>query len=299
LFSKPPGWEAVGAGAGAAPTPTPARPPEFAAANPIHSPPAGGGGGIWGGALAAMAAAVGGGRPSSSGGGAAPPPPPPPTPATIKPDLDAAFRKLAIAGLTARLQGSLAADADAAAATAAASAADAAALAARAAEVDSRIDAVRAEKSALEAAVAGLGGAAKSLDAWLAAHESKAPPPAAVDASTPPATVDADAAVEPADPLSAQALAAQAEDMAVEDALYALDRALAAGGLACGPYLKAVRGLAARQYTLRATGNAVAAAQHGRGGGRAPGGGQVAMPQGDSWSSTGVLANPLAQGGGG
>ena len=312
LFSKPPGWDDGGGGGGAAATPTPTPQPADNFTNPIHSPSGGGGGGgggIWGGALAAMAAAMSGGgntnaqRPPSA---AAAPPPLPPQP-TAKPELQASFRKAAIEGLTARLQASLAASDAGVAAAAAGDADGAAGLASRAATLDAGLAALRAEKAALEAAVGGLRARAKEADAWLKAHEPKAPQPGG------PA-IDPDAAVTPADPLSAAALAAQAEDMAVEDALYALDRALAAGGLPPDAYLRAVRGLCARQFTLRATGAAVAARQHadGEGGGGGGGGGggssggagggpdgAVAMPQGDSWSSCGVLAasNPLAAGG--
>ena len=304
LFSKPPGWD-DGGGGGAAATPTPQPADNFT--NPIHSPAGGGGGGgggIWGGALAAMAAAMsggGGGNANTQRPPSAAPAPPPPAPApTAKPELQASLRKAAVEGLTARLQASLAA-ADAAAAAATATDSDGAAgLASRAATLDAGLAALRAEKAALEAAVGGLRARAMEADAWLKAHEPKAPKPGG-------AAIDPDAAVTPADPLSAAALAAQAEDMAVEDALYALDRALAAGGLPPDAYLRAVRGLCARQFTLRATGAAVATRQHadGGGGGGSGGGnsgvggnpdGAVAMPQGDSWSSTGVL-NPLVAGG--
>ena len=73
---------------------------------------------------------------------------------------------------------------------------------------------------------------------------------------------DADAAIEPADALSSQALATQAEDMAVEDALFSLDRALAAGALAPEPYLRAVTRLCSRQSSLRALGAKIAERQH-------------------------------------
>ncbi len=52
--------------------------------------------------------------------------------------------------------------------------------------------------------------------------------------------VDPEAAVQPADELGGQALAAAAEDMAVEDTLYALERALQGGHLPADVYLKQV-----------------------------------------------------------
>ena len=45
-----------------------------------------------------------------------------------------------------------------------------------------------------------------------------------------------------ADSLSQQALEAQAEDLAIEDTLYALERALTNGVITADAYLKQVRG---------------------------------------------------------
>lgn len=52
--------------------------------------------------------------------------------------------------------------------------------------------------------------------------------------------VDADATIVAADPLCQQALECQAEDMAIEDTLYALERALTDGHLPADTYLKQV-----------------------------------------------------------
>ena len=52
---------------------------------------------------------------------------------------------------------------------------------------------------------------------------------------------DADKAIVPTDSLSRQALEAQAKDMAIEDALYALDKALQHGTITSEAYLKQVR----------------------------------------------------------
>ena len=51
---------------------------------------------------------------------------------------------------------------------------------------------------------------------------------------------DADTAIVPTDSLSRQALEAQAKDMAIEDALYALDKALQHGTITSEAYLKQV-----------------------------------------------------------
>lgn len=53
--------------------------------------------------------------------------------------------------------------------------------------------------------------------------------------------MEADEAIVPADVLSRQALDAQAEDLALEDALYSLDKALQDGVVTPDVYLKQVR----------------------------------------------------------
>ena len=58
--------------------------------------------------------------------------------------------------------------------------------------------------------------------------------------------IDPDAAIVPADVLSRQALEGQAEDLALEDALYSLDKALQANVLQPDAYIKQAR------WTLRA-----------------------------------------------
>ena len=170
-------------------------------------------------------------------------------------------------------------------------------------------------ETAARATSAGGDAAAENEEGSDDEPEDTIEPPPALSAE------DADAAIEPADALSAQALATQAEDMAVEDALYALDGALAAGALTSEPYLRAVRRLCSRQYSLRALGAKVAERQHALAAEAAEAGAAAAaraaatnrpsppppssssaaaaapgveMPQGDSWCSSGVLSNPLA-----
>jgi hypothetical protein len=55
--------------------------------------------------------------------------------------------------------------------------------------------------------------------------------------------IDPDACIVPADVLSRQALEGQAEDLALEDALYSLDKALQAGALQPAAYIKQARAL--------------------------------------------------------
>ena len=58
----------------------------------------------------------------------------------------------------------------------------------------------------------------------------------------PAGEINPDEAIVAADSLSQQALEAQAEDLAIEDTLYALERALTNGVITADAYLKQVRG---------------------------------------------------------
>ena len=58
--------------------------------------------------------------------------------------------------------------------------------------------------------------------------------------------IDPDTAIVPADVLSKQALDGQAEDLAMEDTLYALEKAMQAGSLAPDVYIKQVGHLACK-----------------------------------------------------
>lgn len=65
--------------------------------------------------------------------------------------------------------------------------------------------------------------------------------------------IDVDTAIVAADPLCQQALECQAEDMAIEDTLYALERALTDGHLPADTYLKQVGILRISSYSLLLT----------------------------------------------
>jgi len=119
---------------------------------------------------------------------------------------------------------------------------------------------VQQERAGTEGVVAGLGAKCRELEKWLEENEWKAAalgaPAAAAKGGSKgkaAAVVDADAAAEmlskldvnklvvPADDLCRQALAAQAEDLAVEDALTVLDKALQGGKVPVDAYIKQVR----------------------------------------------------------
>ena len=122
----------------------------------------------------------------------------------------------------------------------------------RGSDLAAGVGGMQAERTALESCVLELSGKAVALERWLADNEAK----------TPEGEVDADGAIVAADVLSAQALEAQAEDMAVEDTLYSLDKALQEGALQPEAYMKQVRNHCYKQFFVRALGNKVAARQH-------------------------------------
>ncbi|KAL0026775.1 hypothetical protein WJX77_000858 [Trebouxia sp. C0004] len=304
----------------------------FQAENPMirtHTPPPGPSGqapvnyapaNIWGGAMAAHQAASAGGShtsnpnptPSTSSYQSPPPPPPQsfghqqhqqqqpqqqaqqqqsdPSAAVIS----AAFRKAALAALTKRLQSSVAAATSAAGSELDSLFSIQAQLTQRGGEVQRGVAALQREREALEAAVLDMAGKTVALDRWLADNEAKIPE----------GEVDADTAIVAADPLCQQALECQAEDMAIEDTLYALERALTDGHLPADTYLKQVRSLCRKQFFVRALGMKVATRQHKHATASSQGSTLspyapppdrgVHMTQGDSWANTGILPNPLA-----
>ena len=73
--------------------------------------------------------------------------------------------------------------------------------------------------------------------------------------------VDVDDAFEPRDALSKQMIDASASDLAIEDVIYSLDKAVQDGVIPFDQYLKNVRLLSREQFFHRATSMKVRAAQ--------------------------------------
>jgi hypothetical protein len=108
-----------------------------------------------------------------------------------------------------------------------------------------QVAAIQQERTGTEGLVAELGSKCTALASWLDEHEYKLQAlgegDGASGASSSSKALDVNKVVVPADDLSRQALAALAEDLALEDALVVLDKALLQGKLAPEVYLKQVR----------------------------------------------------------
>ncbi|GAB4822413.1 hypothetical protein N2152v2_009459 [Parachlorella kessleri] len=244
-------------------------------------------------------------------------------------ELRNAFRTAAVATLGRRLAASAAAAQSGSAAEVDRLAQAQAELARREAHLQQEVASLQAERIALDRAAQELGAAGSQLDHWLANNERALDVVRGKDGGGGgPPQLDPDAAIVAADALSQQALDVQAFDLALEDALYALDKALNAGLVQPDAYIKQVRAVCRQQFMARAVGNKIAAKQSearrrqaspsraapaanhtpaaagSSGGGYQqgayhgqPGGPQlmgVQMPQGDSWFNSGILPNPLA-----
>ncbi|KAK4403291.1 protein ELC [Sesamum angolense] len=92
------------------------------------------------------------------------------------------------------------------------------------------------------------------LEGWLRENEEKL-------GSNEVNCVDVDEAFEPCDVLSKQMMDCTASDLAVEDAIYALDKAAQEGAIPFDQYLRNVRLLSREQFFHRATASKVRAVQ--------------------------------------
>uniref|UniRef100_A0A0V0IFI1 Uncharacterized protein n=1 Tax=Solanum chacoense TaxID=4108 RepID=A0A0V0IFI1_SOLCH len=90
------------------------------------------------------------------------------------------------------------------------------------------------------------------LEGWLRENEGKV---------TNLGNVDVDTAFEPCDSLSKQMLNCTASDLALEDVIYSLDKAIQGGAIPFDQYLRNIRLLSREQFFHRATASKVRAAQ--------------------------------------
>lgn len=111
------------------------------------------------------------------------------------------------------------------------------------------------EKEALEQQLQMVLMNTDVLEGWLRDNEGKLGSSNKVD------DVDVDEAFEPCDALSKQMLDCTASDMAVEDTIYALDKAVQEGAIPVDLYLRNVRLLSREQFFHRATATKVRAVQ--------------------------------------
>lgn len=136
-------------------------------------------------------------------------------------------------------------------------------LMARERQLQGVVMSIQQERQGTEGLVAELGKQSAALEAWLSSHEWKADAVAAAQAkgSSEAGALDINKVIVPTDDLSRQALMAQAEDLAVEDCLLVLEKALLQGKLTPEAYMKQVRLLCRRQFLARALGLKVAQVQ--------------------------------------
>eukprot|EP00878_Enallax_costatus_P014141 GHUV01014790.1.p1 GENE.GHUV01014790.1~~GHUV01014790.1.p1 ORF type:complete len:436 (+),score=163.77 GHUV01014790.1:629-1936(+) len=160
-------------------------------------------------------------------------------------------------------------------------------LIAREQQLQSIVSSTQQERMGTEGLVAQLGKQSAALEAWLSSHEWKADAVnAAVQSGSNSGGMDVNKVIVPADDLSRQALAAQAEDLAVEDCLLVLEKGMLQGKIEPDVYLKQVRLLCRKQFLARALGLKVAQAQRQQPQQRVSGqqGPAFTLTHGDTWS---------------
>jgi ESCRT-I complex subunit TSG101 len=108
--------------------------------------------------------------------------------------------------------------------------------------VDGGVRQITEEMEALERRLQDVTIATDVIEAWVAQNRKGA----ADDADA-----EAEGAIQPADTLSRQMLECTAADRALEDAIYALDRAVQEGSVPFDGYLRSVRALAREQFFQR------------------------------------------------
>ena len=249
LFSKPPGWTpppdaAQSFSLGASPPPPSNHPPAQTFANPMQ-----GGGNAAGGNASAAAQAQATQhqhqqhRPAAAAAAQAQAAPRTPS---------EAFRSGAVARLTHRISSALRSQQAEEARVLDGLFEEQNALERRAESLERGCRSMEAEREGLEAGVQKLNDAAARMKQWLQAHpEAVALARSVPDASK--AEPPVDEAVVARDARGAQLLAARADDLAIEDALYALEEAFRDGAVKPADYLKHTRALCRDQFFTRAT----------------------------------------------
>ncbi|GAQ82072.1 Vacuolar sorting protein/ubiquitin receptor VPS23 [Klebsormidium nitens] len=114
----------------------------------------------------------------------------------------------------------------------------------RGATIEGGVRELGEEKEALEQALQVILTNSDVIETWLKVNDR--------GAGEEPAD-DIDAAFEPVDRFSRQLLESSAEDLAIEDLMYALDKAAQDGSLGAEVYLKTTRNLSREQFFHRAT----------------------------------------------
>jgi ESCRT-I complex subunit TSG101 len=113
-------------------------------------------------------------------------------------------------------------------------------------KIDAQIKALEKEKETLEGHLSTTREKSIAIKAWVRSHKERLAESKEAEA------VPADKLVQPASELHGQMLALAAENAALTDVLYFLDRGLYAGKLDAVAHLKQVRKLAKKQFLVRA-----------------------------------------------
>jgi ESCRT-I complex subunit TSG101 len=120
-------------------------------------------------------------------------------------------------------------------------------------KIDLQIETYRVQKEQLEQQAAVVDQAQHDIEEWLEQHQQQvAASTSNGNASSQETITNIDDCVVPSTKVQAQMMDLSAENAAIADALYFLDKALYQGLLDCSTHLKQVRRLAKRQFLVRA-----------------------------------------------
>lgn len=261
LAAANPLWGPAFAMSQQAPGGGPSRPPPFPGPPPPGMASSMQGDGIYGPGPYGQTSGYGAPAYGPGPAGRPPGPPPPPPPGITKAELYANFRPLALKALRQQAESAHQAWSSQAVAETNALLEEQRQLSERRAQLQAVVQSLKAEREDTEGLVAEMGNKQAQLGAWLDRNEPKLA--AWKEASKNGEQVDWDRVLPPADDMSRLAMETQAADLAAEDAVLVLDKALHAGlsGLTPEVYLKQVRALCRKQFYARAMGLKVAEMQ--------------------------------------